>query len=87
MTSTPNDKPLAEDNLSIKLQELLSKYDINDRDFVKMIQLILSDREEAENKARIDELKNIPRTRSKQAYIENRLVQLQPNKRKVESDE
>ena len=32
-------------------------------------------------KARIDELESIPRTRSKQAYIENRLAQLNKEKK------
>lgn len=31
---------MIESNISTQLQELLSKYDINDRDFIKMLDLI-----------------------------------------------
>jgi hypothetical protein len=39
-TSNPTLDNELENNISIKLQKLLSKYDINDRDFVAMLQLI-----------------------------------------------
>jgi hypothetical protein len=59
MSDQSND--LDETNLSIKLQVLLSKYDINDRDFVQMLDIIAAHDLEVETRARIAELKRAKR--------------------------
>jgi hypothetical protein len=49
-----------EQNISIQLQELLCpKYDINDRDFIKMISLVTNKIKEAELRGRIKQLHDL----------------------------
>lgn len=46
-------------NISIQLQEHLNKYDVNDRDFIKMLTLIDQYVHQKTIEARIDELQDL----------------------------
>jgi hypothetical protein len=71
-TNKPQEQTSKDENLSIQLQELLSKYDINDRDFVKMLELI----DQEKLKAQIEEVELIPNI----GYISSVGTRREPNK-------